>query len=208
MAQETSIIASLPRDVKGAKAVGKGWALGLWLAQVVMIVATMIAAAIKLETIVDTGPVLCVIGLALARATRPLRSWAAQLFALSGPTVSALCALLVAVFHWGPDAARRPILAIGAIYLLLAIPIAWGSLQQILQWQVDAESSEGYGWRFSLKSLLILTTAACVLLLPLRWIVKELPHADFSVGFGLYAVAATALPGVALWRFVSRRRAE
>jgi hypothetical protein len=207
MAQETSIVASLPRDVKGPGARGKRWALGLWSAQVVMTVAAIIAAAIKLETIVGTGPILSVIGLALARATRPLRSWAAQLFALSGPMVSAFCALLIAVLHWGPDVARRPILTIGAIYILLAIPIAWQSLQQVLQWQVDATSREGTLWQFSLKSLLILTTAAGVLLLPARWILKELPLANFSIGFGLYAGVTAALAGVALWRFVSRRRA-
>ena len=96
---------------------------------------------------------------------------------------------------------------IGAVYILLAIPIAWESLRQILQWRIDAASREGTSWRFSLKSLLILTTAACVLLLPAQWIVRVLPFADFSIGFGLYAVAATALAGVAIWRFVSRRRA-
>ena len=109
---------------------------------------------------------------------------------------------MIAIFHWGPDQARDPILAIGAVYILLAIPIAWQSLQHILQWRINAESSEGYAWRFSLKSLLIFTTAAYILLLPARWIVKELPFTNFSIGFGLYAGVAVVLAGVALWRFV------
>ena len=88
MAQETSIVADLPRNEERPSLFSKRWALGLWLAQIAMIAAAMIAAAIKLETIVGTGPRLSVIGLALARATRPLRSWAAQLFALSGPMVT------------------------------------------------------------------------------------------------------------------------
>ena len=88
MAHETMTAASLPRDERRPRALGRKWALGLWSAQVLMIAAAMIAAANHLETIVGTGPVLCVIGLALARATRPLRSRAALVFALSGPTVS------------------------------------------------------------------------------------------------------------------------
>jgi hypothetical protein len=204
MHESNSAFELLPPN-KPAAASGKRWAIGLWTAQVLSIVVAMVAASIEFRSIVVTGPILCVIGLALATATRPLRSWMAQLFALSGPLISAFCALLIAVFHLGPGDARRPILTIFATYILFAIPVALVSLRQIAGWPAGLALRGRYLLRFSLKSLLILMTAACVLLLPLQVVVSKLPFIDFSTGFGLFAAVTAALACVVLWRFNSGR---
>jgi hypothetical protein len=87
------------------------WALAAWA----------VVFRIKVESVLFTGPVLCVLGLAIVLAGVLAHQ---TLFLALGAAHCALCvlfAVLVNVNHWGPGAAHRPFVLLGALYLLAAV---------------------------------------------------------------------------------------
>jgi hypothetical protein len=179
-------------------------ALVAWAAQVLSTVAALAACAAEIHTILFTGPALAVSGFALALVTRPLRSWSVLGFSLSGPGVVALGATLIAVFRWGPDDAEVPILAILFIYTLLSVPVALTLFPEILRWSVSATSQNAF-WQYSLKSLLVLTTALCVTVPIIRALLIHIGAADSFI-FSTFVMVTLALIGLSVWMFQAGRR--
>ncbi len=179
----------------------------MWTVQVLATVAAVAACAAKIESILFTGPALAVIGLMLAIATRPLRSWRVLLYSLSGPFVAAFCATLIAVFRWGPGDAQEPILAILFIYAFLSIPTALFVFPEILQWSASPSTWSPLRWRYSLKSLLIVTTALCIAAPALRFLFVNVRRND-TIVFSLFVLVTMTLAGIALCAFVAGRRGD
>jgi hypothetical protein len=182
------------------------WAIVLLAMQCVAAIAAWVAARFTVESIVVTGPLLTIIGLALAVAVRRIDVWMPLLFGLSAPVLSALGALIIAVFHLGPDAAQRPILAILSVYLICLVPVAMVVFYQILQWPVYPFVGAPRAWRYSLKALLVLMTAVCVLTALLAGIAKSISR-DFPLAFGAFGSVTIVLVGLVARQFyVCRRR--
>jgi hypothetical protein len=180
-------------------------ALVAWAAQVLSTVAAVAACAAEIHTILFTGPALTFSGLALALLTRPLCSCRVLGFSLSGPGVAALCATLIAVFRWGPGDAEGPILVILFIYTFVAVPTALIVFPELLRWSVSAASHNAVFWQYSLKSLLVLTTALCIAVPILRLLIANIRRAD-SVIFLTFVIVTMALIGLSLWMFRAGRR--
>lgn len=180
---------------------GRRWAVVLWAAQALVTIAAVLAAVVEIESILGTGPVTSLLGLALALVARPLRSWPVFFYGISAPLVWAICALLIAVFDWRPGEAHAPIATILAIYALLAAPLALVALRHILHGRVPPRPIV---LRYSLKSLLYVMTALCVLLVLIRAIVQS--QDEEAVIFGLFALVALSLAGVAGWFVWTGRR--
>jgi hypothetical protein len=186
-------------------------ALGLWTAQVLVAIGMLVAACVEIETIVGTGPVLTVTGLALAIVTRRLNSWEPIAFGLSGPLICALTATLTAVYRWGPHDAERPVPVLFSAYLVAASPLAFLAFRAILRWQPLVWSHEKRVWQFSLRSLLVWMTVICVLVAAGQYVVLEnadapsRPHREGLV-FALFAASAMLLSATILWRFLAKRR--
>jgi hypothetical protein len=140
------------------------------------------AATIEIELIVGTGPALTVVGFALALVARPFRSWLIVGFALSGPAICFLCAMIIARFRLDPSDAKEPIPVILGAYVLIALPFGIAALRQLLRGPLERASTEDTGWRFSLKSLLLLTTATCVFIAIARAAIPTVQAAVPSVG--------------------------
>ena len=182
-------------------------AIALWTVQVLATVAAVAACAAKIESILFTGPSLAVIGLILAIVTRPLRSWRVLLYSLSGPFVAAFCAALIAVFRWGPGDAEDPILAILFIYTFLSIPTALSVFPEILQWSSSPPKWSPPRWRYSLRSLLLVTTALCIVVPALRFLFLNARRND-TIIFSLFVLVTMTLAGIALSAFVADRRGD
>lgn len=181
------------------------WAIGLWAAQVLATIAAILAGAVEIESIIGTGPAMSITGLALAFVARPLRSWRVLLFSLSAPVLCALCAFLIALFRWDPGEAQTPIMVILSIFGLLAIPAAAMSLRSILLWHNLDNSRRPFVWRYSLRSLLVTTTALCVLLALGRLVVVFVGLQERLV-FGLFSLATLTLVGTVLCCYIAGRR--
>ena len=182
-------------------------ALGAWAAQVLVTIAAVVACAIDIETILTTGPALAISGLALALVAHPLRSWSMLGYSLSGPLVSAFCAALIALFQWGPNQAEDPILVILFIYALLSIPTALFVFPKILHWSTSPQSRTPLPWRYSLKSLLLVTTALCVAVPALRFLIVNVRRNDYVI-FSIFVLVTMSLAGVAFFTFVAGRRSH
>jgi hypothetical protein len=182
-------------------------AIALWTAQVLATVAAVAACAAKIESILFTGPSLAVIGLILAIVTQPLRSWRVLIYSLSGPFVAAFCAALIVVFHWGPGEAEEPILAILFIYAFLSILTALFVFPEILQWSALPPTGPPLRWRYSLRSLLMVTTALCIAAPALRFLFVNVRRSD-TIIFSLFVLVTMTLAGIALCAFVAGRRGD
>jgi hypothetical protein len=179
-------------------------AVALWSAQVLATVVGVAACAAEIETILFTGPALALIGLNLALVTRPLRSWRVIVYSLSAPIMSAFCATLIAVFRWGPNEAEDPILVIFFIYAFVSIPIALIVFPVIFQWSTMLLSWPPFPWQYSLKSLLLVTSALCVVIAALRFLLIHITGND-GIIFSAYVLVTMGLVGILLLMFAAGR---
>jgi hypothetical protein len=187
----------------------KRFAIVLWAAQVLAAVTMLIATLVEIESILGIGPTLSIIGLALAAVTRRLNSWESIAFGLSGPLVCALGATLIAINRWAPSSAERPIAILLTAYVLAAAPLAALSLRAILRWQVIMLPQQQRVWQYSMKSLMLWMTVACVLVAVGQYVARRIAdntNRGDGVVFISFALAAIVLSGVVLWRFLAKRR--
>jgi hypothetical protein len=180
------------------------WAIALAIAQLLVMFVAVIAAWVNVESIIGTGPALSIIGLALAIVSMPCRSWIVLSFALSGPLVCMLGALLIARLHWGPSEASRPIAVLLSVYFVAALPLSAMARRRINTWLPTQAAHAPAVWHYSLKSLLALTTAVCLIIAVVRPIVAAAGPGDYFI-FDLFNVATAALTCGSVYLFIGRR---
>ena len=162
----------------------------------------LIAAAMEIESILVTGPLLTIIGLLFATVTRRIGSIAVLVYGLSGPLMCALCAGLIAYYSWGPEPSRRPINSIIVAYTALIAPVAIGTFYRIRRFPAQSYARQPYAWRYSLKSMLVVMTAVCVLIAATQTLMRLVPRGE-SLIFGGYALVCVTLSAIVVWRFVA-----
>jgi hypothetical protein len=180
-------------------------AFGLWAAQLVAAVSALVAAMIEIESILVFGPVLSLIGLAMAAITRRLESWTTIAYGLSAPLACAFGATLIALNDWGPPAAGKPIVLILMAYQVLAVPLAIGSFFQIRCWRLRLPDDGRRVWQFSMKTMLIWMSAVCLFAALGQFFVRQAVDNEVLV-FGSFATAACAFAAIIVWRSVGVRR--
>jgi hypothetical protein len=184
---------------------GRKWAIGIWCAQLLATVGAMIAAIIDIESIVFTGPIASLLGLALAFFASRLLLRSVLWFGLSSPIMWAVCALLIVTFDLGPGRAQWPISALICICVTLSAPLAAAALRAIIQ---TPPRQSPMVWQYSLKSLLIAMTALCVLLAVVRGLIAIAGRGE-DVLFAIFFILIVAAAGLSVWYFFrSRRRAS
>jgi hypothetical protein len=196
-AAEPKSITRLPEAGPHWNNARRGSAIGLWAAQVLLTVAAVAACAAEIESILFTGPALALVGVILA-------SWSVVAYSLSGPLLSAFCATLIVVFRWGPNEAEHPILAILFVYAFLSIPTALFVFPEILQWSTWPPRSP-FSWRYSLRTLLVITTVLCVAVPALRFLFINVRRND-AIIFSLFVLLTMSMVGFSLFMFVAGRR--
>jgi hypothetical protein len=177
----------------------KNFAISLWLAQVLAAIAMLIAVIVDIEYILVTGPILAAIGLLLALAMTSIQSWSTLTFALSAPFVAAFISLLIAVFELGPTEARTPAIVVLISYLILIWPIAFMSFLRIVRWRTVANRANRPIVQFSLKTLLIVMTATCLLIAAGKLLFDTMP-ADETYMFGGFTLLVFVLSGGVVWK--------
>jgi hypothetical protein len=188
-------------------------AISLWALQAAASLIAVIAALTNFESIVVTGPILAITGLLLGTVTNCLGSPLVLIHALSGPHVCSIGALLIAANHWGPQEARWPITAILILYVAISIPIAVFALQRIRRLPSEVPPGQRFKWQFSLKAVLILMTAVCMLITAGKLMMQYLPEYPSGLllnsywpGFGGFAFVTLLLSAVVFRHFLALRR--
>jgi hypothetical protein len=175
----------------------------LWGVQFAAIAIALIAALAAFESIVVAGPALSAAGLLLGSVTSRYGNRPILIYALSAPLVCSLCALLIAANSWGPSEAARPITTIIVAYTVVSAPCAIVALKQIHR--TPDVKYHRKPWQFSLKSMLMATTAVCVLIGMGQLMVAYLPDYPWRIfdsywfGFGGFAFLSLALSAW-VWR--------
>jgi hypothetical protein len=177
----------------------KNFAIALWLAQVLAAIGMLIAVVIDIETILVTGPILAAVGLLLALATGSIQSWSALAFSLSGPFVTAFISFLIAVFDFSPEEAYTPTIAVLITYLALFWPIAFMAFLRIRRWRTTAIGFNRPVVRFSMKTLLIVMTATCIVIAGGKLLFDSLPP-DEAYLFGGFTFTVLVLSSLVVWR--------
>jgi hypothetical protein len=179
-------------------------AIILWGGELVAALALLIGAAIHIESILVLGPLLAIIGLMLGLLTPRLQSWPALVFASSGPIVTAIVALMIAVFELQPPEAQTPVVAVLFGYLLFMLPLAGFTLIKIYRCE-STTFNLAPSWQFSLKTLLIVMTGVCLVAASANLLADAMYLGDRTV-FGGYAMVAFALSAAVVWRFIAMRK--
>ncbi len=133
----------------------------LCLLQILGICGSVIAAAFEITTILTSGPLFSVVGVAVACAWRVSRSLASVVFGLSAALISLFIFLLINAMSWGPADAKVPVTVILLCYEVVIVPLGIVTLKRLLVSSPTSFSRPR--WQFDLQSLLILTAVAAVL---------------------------------------------
>jgi hypothetical protein len=167
---------------------------------VVHAVAALIAPFIiwyATESIIGVGPVLAVLGLILARVAFLVDSWRILLLALWHPLLTGVFALLIAVYHMGPGDVRpfaAPLFGLSAGIISLGTIAAMVELSRTAA--ITREPRQKAGLGFSLRTVLILMTAFCVVLAVLSNIAWKREWPFFAVYAAAMFVIALTLAGL------------
>lgn len=166
----------------------------LLLGQTAAILIAVAAAAIEIETIVGSGPLLSVTGLFISlasfRANRPLGLY----FGLSAPTISLLCCTLIVFFTWGPAQAYSPILSLLIVYALISTPFGILAYRELNRgWTATHRSL----LQFNLSTILKVILVSSLVMGALR---ASGPPAAAVVGLAVWMIFVGRL----LWRFHHR----
>jgi hypothetical protein len=152
------------------------------------------------ETILATGPAMALAGLAVALYARHLRAPVVLVTGLAAPVATSVVALVIGALNWGPAEARIPV----AMMLSLAAGVIGSMVWRCGRLAQHTRPPGGAPWgRFSVRTALGVTTAACVLLAVVSW----LPHSDVAI-FWLYAAVTLTLSVGAVAAYLRAARSD
>lgn len=165
-------------------------------AQLVSMLAAVVAAVIEIETIVVTGPLLSLSGLVMAGWSFYRGARLGFYFGLTAPTIAVICFAVIYGFSWGPSEAATPIASLLFVFGVGCIPLAFLALRETDPTPVFRSATPP---QFSLAALLVWTLAVS---LPLGF--YRLGPVGAALGvLGSYAL----LVGYALVHFHATRAA-
>jgi hypothetical protein len=94
------------------------------------------AALAEIETIVASGPLLSVLGLAIAGVSASGGLWRGMCYGVSVPVISTVCFALIHFLSWGPQEATAPVQAILGAFALASLLLGHSAL-----WEAEATSA-------------------------------------------------------------------
>src|SRR5690349_18566217 len=104
----------------------------LCIAQLLGIAGSAIAATVEIETIVATGPIFSLVGLAAAVGCVVSRSPANLFFGLSTPAFSLGIFFWIFLKSWSPQQASVPVSSVILCYELFVVPLGLYALYRTL----------------------------------------------------------------------------
>ena len=132
----------------------------LCIALLLGIAGSAIAATMDIESIVATGPIFSIVGLAAAVGCLVSRSPANLFFGLSTPAFSLCIFFWIFLKSWSPQQASVPISSVILCYELFVVPLGLYALYRTLAPQTNSHRN----WQFNLRSLFVLILIASLTL--------------------------------------------
>jgi len=121
--------------------------------QILGLSIAVIVAAVDIESIIVSGPILSITGLVAALSWRFCRSVFLGALGLSAPAMSLFLLLLISGLNWSPSDAQVPVTAILIGYEVLIAPFALVGLYMALTRSAGGEDHAPF--QFSLQSLVL-----------------------------------------------------
>lgn len=201
---------NLPPDEPPALRTGDRLQRALVVALPVACLVSAIAMLVQIEVLVGFFPACGMIGLALAVAAAPLRRRSVIRFGASAPIAASACAATISAFSLSPGEAYVPINMMWSLYTVGLIAVCWWPIRQAWSRPTGMPRPNRSTWRFSIRSMLLLTSATAVLLTVgklfglamIEFIARILSHS----GFAFSALLGIASTGLAIAHGVSHRR--
>jgi len=121
-------------------------------------------AAIEIESVVVTSPILSLLGIVVAIGPRRSRSIFKAAFGLSTLALSVGVAVWISTQSLDPSKAQLPVTAALISYELAFIPLGWLAVYQTLSLSELGSSQATRGQQFSIAQLLVVTAWVAVAL--------------------------------------------
>ena len=115
------------------------WLIRLCSLQVVVIVVALGFNAHQHRSIVGSGPIFSLVGLAIAYVAYRSHALLEMVIGLSAPLLSLLICILINYYQWSPSQGERPNTLIMTAYALVAVPaLLFAIVRQIMGNRSDA----------------------------------------------------------------------
>lgn len=123
------------------------WLRRFLMLQAIVIVTALAVEAYKHESIVGSGPIFSLVGLAIAIVAVRKRDYAAMIFGGSAIAFASLIVFLINYNSWGPPQGNRPITLLSFTYAAFALPIsgwlAFARSNTVGNYRLHPRSDEG-----------------------------------------------------------------
>jgi hypothetical protein len=136
-------------------------ALILIVAQIVGILAAVIASVIQIESILVSGPLVSLVGLLISLVSFRRNDGVGLLFGLSTPSVAVLCFSIIFGMNWGPKEAAFPISCLLVAFAVLSVPAGVVALRRLRR---PAGERRRLKMQFQISTLLGLTFLVALVL--------------------------------------------
>jgi hypothetical protein len=119
------------------------WVRSFIMMQMLIAVMGTAAAFVDVHTIVATGPILSIFGIAGAIACVRKRYNFGVWIGASGPAICLAIFLIIQLFNWGPSEAQEPVPPIGAFYMAILCVMGLVALRETISLQANAQIQAG-----------------------------------------------------------------
>lgn len=165
----------------------------LCIIKILGIGVTVTAAAIEIETIMGSGPLVSSVGIGVAVGGFIYKRFSAIAFGLSGLLMSLFIFALIVTQKWGPSKAEFPVVIILLGYEMFFVPV--GILARCELSMLSQERPPHARWQFSMRTML-----AGVVLAAISFAVSRLAYdlggeaiLAITIGAGIAVLLSTVL---------------
>ncbi len=164
--------------------------------QILGISIAVTVATIEIESIVASGPIFSVMGIAAAVIAWRHASSSRFVFGLSASAISVICFLAIFLQGWSPSDAARPISTLLIVYELLFLPVGFVGFYRLIATLTPVMNRPGS--QFTLRSLFVAVIVASLAAAAARIAYHSSQHAGTAIAVAICVAVLAAIIAICI----------